>query len=86
MNWVIINHIYIICLANLFLKLMTVTMKNNIDFSSTNEMYLECMKKMLLSFFGSVAIYSSIEVYLLLLCILQSLGELWPYFLIIYSL
>lgn len=31
MSWVMINNMYIICLANLFLKLMTVTMKSNID-------------------------------------------------------
>ena len=31
MSWVIINNIYIIRLANLFLKLMTVTVKSNID-------------------------------------------------------
>ena len=31
MSWVITNSIYIICLANSFPKLMTVTMKSNID-------------------------------------------------------
>lgn len=32
MNWVITNHIYKIHLANLFLKLVTITTKSKVDF------------------------------------------------------
>lgn len=75
MSWVITNSIYIICLANSFPKLMTVTMKSNIDVLVFKEVHLECLEKMFLSCPIKIAVYTSIGVCLLQVCILQNLEE-----------